>query len=459
MKNTIYCSIAISTGFFLGLATPQALAEDSPSRGVVQLNDGSFNYQGYLEENGQPANGMYSFRFDAFQDAVGSNVLHELYFISPTVPVVDGLFNVNVQMGGTPTEAKRFWREVGNREMYLEIGVAQIEGGPYTTLGSRTKVGWSARAQYSGISDALHFPYIDTYSNDFTDQDTMLSLTHQFGGTVLELIAGAAEEPPILSVLSPKPSGLDFGLENGAIQVDALGRLVGVLSIADEFPIVGIINSDTGNQNSAILGQVNSSVPGANALQALNLNSNNYAYLGTPTHAGEFFGDVNITNNLRVQGEPVRDFAFNDPSPIGPIAYGFVSSNGSVSGATANLSAVWDAANSQYLITVAGESIVIGLYSAVVTVVDSIEPRLATTNTSNGNLLVKVWDLNSGNIAIQDNFQVVIYKPNPNAFLLQSTPDGVDPDKYYEQTGTAPAIGTTPQTDPQPTPTPRGIGD
>ena len=33
---------------------------------ITTENDGTFNYQGYLEVDGAPANGMYSFRFEAF---------------------------------------------------------------------------------------------------------------------------------------------------------------------------------------------------------------------------------------------------------------------------------------------------------------------------------------------------------------------------------------------------------
>ncbi len=419
--------------------------------GLVTVNDGTFNYQGFLEVDGQAANGMYSFRFEAFDDPNGFDIAHELYFTSELVQVVDGLFDLDVQMGGTPSEARRFWREIGNQEMYFEIGVSEVEGGPYTTLGTLSKLGWSARAQYAGIAESLRFPYIETYTNPDGTPITMISLTSFFGGTVLEMNAVRDTEEPNLVLHGPSTYGIDFGTDNGAMRVDT-DEPVGITSFARDFAIAGFLFDETTSNGAAVIAQVRSPAgPGNSALYAYNWHNNNDVFLATDDHAAVFGGDVFAEGNLRVSGEPVRDFAADAPSPIGPIAYGFVSSNGATSGATANMSSVWDAPNERYVISVDNENITLGPYTSVVTVVDSFEPRVATTNTVLGNLIVRIWDLNSGNIAVQDNFQVVIYKANPNAFLRSGAPGGVDADKYYEQTGSSPVLGGV-TTEPEPSP-------
>ncbi len=425
------------------------------ARGIATLNDGSFNYQGYLEVDGEPANGMYAFKFEAFNAPTGHDIASDLFFESSPVPVVNGLFVVDVVMGGTPGAALEFWRSVGNQDMYLEISVGQFEGGPYTTLGTRSKMGWSARAQYAGISEALRFPYTENYINIDGDPATMLSLTNEFGGSVAQLRSNGISDDPIVYIRGERVFNSSFNFQSGALLVDSRDDEVGIRGEGARFSVVGLFSDPPTlpGVSAAVLGNVGfSSSPDVVAVWANNSPAGTSARLGTADYAGDFSGAVVIDGNLRVEGEPVRDYGINELSPIGPIAYGFVNSSGNVSGATANLSSTWDATSSQYRLTVDGEAITLGPYTAVITVVDSNEPRLATTNTFAGQLIVKIWDLNSGNIAIQDNFQVVIYKPDPNAFVARGAPDGVDPDKYYEQTGTSPIIGTTTRPEPAPRP-------
>ncbi len=439
----------------IGLVSGFALAQQSIAhRGLSQANDGSFNYQGYLEENGQPANGVFYFEVHLLD--TNDDYIDALFDIPGPITVVDGLFNMNIQMGGTPADAEFFWRNYGHLAKKIQISVGLADTGPFTMLSPNVDIGSTPHALWSRFAGGLQFPYADSYGNNFGDPDTMLSLTHQFGGTVLELIAGFQRNQPIFSVLSPTPSGLDFGLQNGGVQIDAQGRQVGLVSISDRYALAGILPTNSGIQTSAVIGQINSGVPGAHAIQALNLNSNNYAYLGTPSYAGEFTGDVMVAGNLRVQDEPTRDYAPNSPSPIGPLAYGSVSTNGTLSSGTANISASWSPANSWYVISVTGETMTFGSHTVSITVVDTIEPRVATFNASGGNILVKIWDINSGNVAVQDNFSIVIYDANPVVLNRASTPNGVDLDKYSEKTGTT-LIETRPRYEPHQPSEPKGI--
>lgn len=459
MMTQLVCLFGITmlTSVAYTQQSPDASRTYEVQSGFISGNDGSFNYQGYLEVDGQPANGMYSFRFEPFEDPTGPDIAHELLFESVPVPVVDGLFQVDVLMGGNIIDARRFWREIGDEELYFEIGVGEFVGGPYTTLGTRAKLSWSARAQYAGIAESLRFPYTETYINEFGDPATMLSLTSEFGGIVAEFSSNEVTNEPIVYIHGERVFNSGFGFQSGALLVDSRDDEVGIRGESTRYSVVGFFGDESTlpGVSAALLGNVGfGSSADVVAVWAVNSPAGTSAQLGTEDYAGEFSGDVIVDGNLRVEGEPVRDFGSNELSPIGPIAYGFVLASGNISNATANLSSTWDTANSRYLLTIENESFNNGPFSAIVTVVDSIEPRVATTNSSAGQLVVKIWDLNSGNIAVQDNFQVVIFKPDPNAFLIRGAPDGMDPDKYYEQTGASPIIGTTTQTKAVRTPQP-----
>lgn len=415
--------------------------------GIVMFNDGSFSYQGYMEENGAPANGMYSFRFEAFLNPTGPEISSDLFFISDPVPVVDGLFVVNVQMGGSLANAREFWKTVGNQVMYLEIGVGLVKGGPYETLGTRVPMGWGARAQYSVFSEGLIFPYADSFTDEFFDPTTMVSLTSVAGGSVLEANAGNNENPAIIAVNSATPDGLDFGFQTGGVHIDTQGRALGLLSIADQFAIAGLIRADNGSQIAALLGQVSSTVVGADAVQAFNFNGGNFVYLASDEYAGDFDGDVLVRNSMRVRGGAERDYAVNSPSPIGPLAYASISSTGSVTAGTANVSSVWNAASERYEITIAGEFVTFQTHVMIANVVDLNSPRVATVNAAGGVVYVKIWNLNATNDAIQDNFQLVVYDPGVEALDRRAVPNGVDLDKYIEQTGDV-MIRTAPRHEP-----------
>ncbi len=453
MKRSQYAHLA----WALCLGSSFAFAQQQPDKesafevasGIVSANDGSFNYQGVLNVDGQPANGDYSFRFEAFEDLGGFDIAHELLYFSPTVPVVDGLFNVDIQMGGTSSDARRFWREIGDQVIYFKIGVSEIQGGIYETLGPLTKLGWSTRAQYSGISESLRFPYADTYSNEFADPTTMMSLTNEFGGTVLELVVGVETLEPTLRVAGQALfNDGTLGIYAGQLQVNSLDQFAGVTAISQGFPILGLLATDDGSNSAAVLGEVYvNSDTNTIAVWALNQSSGNYAALGTSTYSGDFSNDVIVRDDLRVRGEPTRDYTFNNPSPIGPLAYGSVSSAGSVSAGTANLSASWDAGNLQYVVSVDGESMAFSTHTVSITVVDSFEPRVATFVANGGNLWVKIWDLNSGYVAVQDNFSIVIYDANPVVLNRMNVPGGVDLDQYSEKTG-ATLIQTQPRNEP-----------
>ncbi len=423
-----------------------ALCSGGVGAGVIVFNDGSFSYQGYMEEDGEPANGMYSFRFEAFNEPVGPGIASEFLFFSEPVPVVDGLFVVNVQMGGSLENAQQFWRTVGNQDMYLEIGVGLFEGGPYETLGTRVPMGWGARAQYSGFSEALIFPYADSFTDEFFDPTTMVSLTSVAGGTVLELITMNNTDEPVLSILGEDVFGSDYGFQNGALRIDAMNEPVGALISGGQYGLVSLLEAGAPFAETALIAQVNNGV-NAVALTAINQETNTFATLASATRGAEIGGDVLARDELRVQGEALRDYASNSPSPIGPLAYASINSSGSVSAGTANVSSVWNAGSERYEITIAGESVTFQTHVIIANVVDLNSPRVATVNAAGGVVLVKIWNLNGTNDAIQDNFQLVVYDPAVTVLSRNAAPGGVDLDRYIEQTGEV-MIRTAPRHEP-----------
>ncbi len=412
--------------------------------GVLTASDGTFNYQGYLEVDGEAANGMYSFRFEAFNDPNGFDIAHELYFTSDLIPVVDGLFDLDVQMGGTASEARRFWREIGNQEMYFEIGVSEIEGGPYTTLGTRAKLGWSARAQYAGISDSLRFPYIDSFADPDGDPTTMIYLESDFGGSIFELVTNTSTNEPMIDLKGPLPYEIDFGSQNGAIRIDDSDERVGLLSTANEFPLVGYLQNPEPGTGGAVLGQVATGAgEGYFAVSAINSNTGNRGYLGGENEAGLFVGDVLVDGNIN------KSYGNASQASAAPVAYGFINSSGSVASGSGNFTCTWESSLLRYRIAIENENYFFSNYTAVITPSASSSPRLVSTSSATGELLVYILDPLSGYAKIQTNFQFVVYKSDPNTTVINRNTTSMDDSEFYRLHGLTPeAVRTQQRTRP-----------
>jgi len=81
----------------------------------AQQSSTAFTYQGFLRDNGTPANGEYDLRFALFDSPIGGNQIGSVVF-REDVLVADGLFTVEVDFGAAPfnTGARR-WIEIGVR--------------------------------------------------------------------------------------------------------------------------------------------------------------------------------------------------------------------------------------------------------------------------------------------------------------------------------------------------------
>ena len=127
------------------------------------------------------------------------------------------------------------------------------------------------------------------------------------------------------------------------------------------------------------------------------IDSNDTAYYLDPASTSHF-NDVKVDGDLTIDGTAVRS----------PIAYAYINSTGTVASGTSNVSCAWSTTDNRYEITISGVSYLYSSYITNVTAGGSV-PRIATTASINGKLLVSMFDL-SGN-KVQSNFQFTTYKP------------------------------------------------
>ena len=99
---------------FSGIAMMLAAASLTLSA-YAQQSSTAFTYQGFLRDNGQPANGVYDLRFALYDSPSGGNQIGSIVTVED-VTVADGLFTVEVDFGAAPfnTGARR-WIEIGVR--------------------------------------------------------------------------------------------------------------------------------------------------------------------------------------------------------------------------------------------------------------------------------------------------------------------------------------------------------
>ncbi len=413
----IHSAAACAAILTLSFQCPVTLAI-GPEQGVDALLGNAITYQGNLDDNGAPADGTFDMRFSLFSSS-GVQINSPVTYIG--VQVSEGMFTVDLDFD------QAIWTDFADIEKYLQIEVRTNGGGGYTALAPRTLLASAPHANVAQIAHRLSFPYTESITG-FTSNDTAFDLSVN-QGTALRLHSSNLGGAPALFVEGDNP--LFLPLSDHIALFNDRDAYMGIISIADRISIAGFNASPNGY--AAVLGEIGSTgTPSATAIRAHNFAADTFAYLAQENYAGLFEGDVHVDS-----GQVTKDFS-NSPSPVGPIAYGSISTGGTPTNATANLSCTWNAAAKTYEITLSDSTFSFGNTTAIVTVVDTAEPRVATTNVSGSLLLVKIWDINSGNIAVSDNFQIVIYQAQGPGLLRSSVPAGMDPEYYYQQTGTTP---------------------
>ncbi len=109
----------------------------------------TFTYQGHLKDNGSPANGDYDFEFELYDGDGAEATPVTTRIILLNVPVMDGLFTVELDFGD----------HFNGDERWLQIGVRPGgSGGPFTELTGRqpmTATPYSLRAKNAALADTV----------------------------------------------------------------------------------------------------------------------------------------------------------------------------------------------------------------------------------------------------------------------------------------------------------------
>ncbi|MFN2189746.1 MAG: hypothetical protein ACK2T3_13360, partial [Candidatus Promineifilaceae bacterium] len=161
-----YTVVVLLTGLFctiVGLAFSQSTASSSR-----QMSPGTaFTYQGYLTDEGSPADGEYDLTFSLFDDAetgsqVGSSIMLE------DLLVEDGLFSVELDFGDAFTD-EDLWLQVEVR-----LGAST---GAYTPLDPRQHITPAPYAIYASSSSWAGLVGIPGGFSDGVDNDILASLS------------------------------------------------------------------------------------------------------------------------------------------------------------------------------------------------------------------------------------------------------------------------------------------
>ncbi len=151
------CGVLAATA---GLAQAQPLTE-------------TFTYQGRLSDTGALADGTYDFQFRLFTDAGATTIIGNP-ITRTNVQVVDGLFTVTVNFGGSGLlfTGDRRWLEVSVRPAgvggYTAMSPAQeITTAPHATYSSYAGIAQIAESSMGNLTDAyLNGPTLDATAGD-----------------------------------------------------------------------------------------------------------------------------------------------------------------------------------------------------------------------------------------------------------------------------------------------------
>jgi hypothetical protein len=175
--RTIFSSLALLSMMFATLTGySQARLFETPAAPGEALGD-AFTYQGYLEDNNQPADSTYDFRFSLW-DAASSGTQ-----VGSTIPVDDllvehGYFSVTLNFGAGAFNGQRRW-------LQIEVRPGSSTGG-YTALSPLQELTPAAHALFAKTAPWSGLTGVPAGFADNTDNDTQYS-----AGTGLQLVGSA----------------------------------------------------------------------------------------------------------------------------------------------------------------------------------------------------------------------------------------------------------------------------
>jgi|GEM_PF-3440714 len=332
--------------------------------------DGSFVYQGVVEDGGSPADGTYDFRYRLFNDA-GVAVSTLLQFNG--LVITDGLVNQTL-----PWSAAHYDGE----KRFLEISLRASGDPSFTTLSPRTEIRPTPFASHAIEAET-------SLDNEWSRNADRISAGDTNDSILLnpDLSGGAVVNTNTMMQLNFDRSGWGGLWMNS---VNSGGNPF--YGFSQDGSISGYIehNPDTDKMNFWA------------GLRQLSIGGNQVLV--------DY--DLVVGDDVQVDGVVTKDFGTNQFHHVSPTAYGVFRMDGGRESGTPNISAEWDGQNSWYELTIAGESFVYTRDSAFVTPLGS-SPLIATTGSFAGKLYVYLTNL-SGN-RVQAFFQVIVYDNEPVA--------------------------------------------
>ncbi|GEM_PF-3315009 len=182
----------------------------------------TFLYQGYLEDEGVPANGMYDIRASMFLDLVGGTFISGTFNTFSAVEVVDGRFELDIDFSGVP-----FLFE-SEELRYMEIQVKETGEPGYVILEPRIAIQPAPIARVA--LEALHAKTADVTLQDAYDLDDTIFVTPD----ALNIRSSDPFERASL-FLGTTESGLNEG--SGSLRVyDSDGGILASLEQSDSAP-------------------------------------------------------------------------------------------------------------------------------------------------------------------------------------------------------------------------------
>jgi len=384
MRNKKALAIASAVVLVVALLASGVIA--SPpinANGPPPPVESKINYQGQLADSaGNALDGTYNMEFLFYDSASGGSQVGSTITRSD-VQVADGLFSVKLDVDQSDFNGQALWLEVRVEGEELTPR-QQILPTPYALS---LKPGADINGTVSGA--ILHAE--NAASNGYGLRGDAIATSGPNYGVAGKSTSSAGYGGYFYN----NASGGTALYARAAGTMDADLVLGGTSSGSDE----GCIYSDPTYSGSDIW-----LISYDEVLIRLDNDDNEQGHFVIRNGADHEVFNVDEDGDAHVTG----DLTAGDANTSLPIAYAFINPSGAVASGTSNVSSAWSATSHCYEITITGEDYSWIYYVTIVTPTGG-GPRIATTGSVGGKLLVYIFD-SAGN-RIQNYFQFVTYKP------------------------------------------------
>jgi hypothetical protein len=263
----------------------------APGKIPLQAPAGTaFTYQGYLEDGGAPADGLYDFEFELYDDPVTGSQIGSTLALE-NVDVADGVFTVTLDFGdqfdGTP-----LWLEI-----HLRPGAST---GGYQQLLPRQSLTSVPFASY-----ARSIPLAGSGTADTASRSDHNHWGESWGG--------------IGTGLSLTTSGTDTALE-----AQSLGTAINGVSVMTTGLVYGVLGETDSNTGRAVAGIANSATGYTYGIYGLTFSSNGTGVFGHGNIGVRGYGSTEGGTGVRGEAGPGNDLNYG--------VYGTTDSSGGYGG-------------------------------------------------------------------------------------------------------------------------------